>query len=375
MDAWKLITRNTEEILTTEDLQTLINSHEPLVHYIGFEISGKIHLGTGVACMKKVRDFQQAGVHTQILLADWHTWINDKLGGDRRIIRNVAVGYFKEGLKASLKAIGGDPNKVTFVLGSDLYHRQADDYWATVIEVSKNTTLARMQRSIDILGRQKGEAVDFAKLIYPAMQVADIFALRVNLAHAGTDQRKAHVIARSVATHLTVWPLRDHSGKIIQPVAVHHHLLLGLQKPPVWPVPPKNQRNLWTQLKMSKSIPQSAVFITDSPDEIRKKIRNAFCPAGETSFNPIIDWVEHLILDEEGAKLTVKRSPRHGGDVTYEDLSELKKDFSEEKLHPLDLKNAVAETVIKLLEPVRNHFSKPENAQLVEKMEELTITR
>ena len=94
-----------------------------------------------------------------------------------------------------------------FVLASDLY-RDDDEYWATVIEVSKNTTLARMQRSISIMGRQERESIDFAKLIYPAMQAADIFTLGVHIAHAGMDQRKAHVIARDVATQMRIHAVR-----------------------------------------------------------------------------------------------------------------------------------------------------------------------
>ena len=46
----------------------------------------------------KVKDFVEAGIECSIFLADWHTWINDKLGGDRETIKRVAVGYFKEGL-------------------------------------------------------------------------------------------------------------------------------------------------------------------------------------------------------------------------------------------------------------------------------------
>jgi tyrosyl-tRNA synthetase len=202
------ITRNLDEVLTREDLEHLVASGTPIRHYIGFEISGKIHLGTGLVCMGKVKDFVDAGAHCTIFLADWHSWINDKLGGDRETIRRVAGGYFTEGLKASFQALGGDPSKLNFVLGTDLYHHN-DQYWATLIDVSKNTTLARMQRSITILGRKEGEAVDFAKLIYPPMQVADIFTMGVNLAHAGMDQRKAHVIARDVASKMRVSPLVD----------------------------------------------------------------------------------------------------------------------------------------------------------------------
>ena len=41
-----LITRNTEEVLVVDELRELIETGVPLNHYIGFEISGKVHLGT-----------------------------------------------------------------------------------------------------------------------------------------------------------------------------------------------------------------------------------------------------------------------------------------------------------------------------------------
>ncbi|HVO42292.1 MAG TPA: tyrosine--tRNA ligase, partial [Aggregatilineales bacterium] len=232
-----LICRHLDEVIGREELPGLLEQGLPLRHYIGLEISGRLHLGTGLVTMSKVRDFQQAGVHCIIFLADWHTWINDKLGGDRDAIKKTAAGYFKEGLKASLAAVGGQPEEIEFILGSDLYHHN-DQYWESLIEVCKNTSLARIERSISIMGRQEGEAVDFAKLIYPPMQVTDIFMMGINIAHGGMDQRKAHVIARDVALQLKTSPLRDMSGKPIKPVIVHHHLLLGLSKPPMdLPIP------------------------------------------------------------------------------------------------------------------------------------------
>ena len=183
-----------------------------LRHYIGFEISGKAHLGTGLMSMAKVRDLTAAGVHCSVLLADWHTWINDKLGGDRDLIRRIATGYFTEAFRASLLCVDADPgSRASSCSASDLY-RDDTEYWATVIEVSKNTTLARMQRSISILGRQERESIDFAKLIYPAMQAADIFTLGVHIAHAGMDQRKAHVIARDVAMQMRIHAVRGVDG-------------------------------------------------------------------------------------------------------------------------------------------------------------------
>lgn len=370
----ELIKRNTEEVMTEGDLLVLLKNGEKLKHYIGFEISGKIHLGTGLMCMSKVKDFMDAGVDCSIFLADWHSWINDKLGGNRDTIKKVAVGYFKEGLKAGLKCLGGNPDKLKFVLGTELYHNN-DDYWANVVEVSKNTTLGRMQRSITILGRKEGDSVDFAKLLYPAMQVADIFIQGVNLAHAGLDQRKAHVIAREVADHLTISPLLNKKRKQIAPIAVHHHLLLGLQKPSVWPVPEGSLQELWTSMKMSKSIPDSAIFITDSPEEIRMKITKAFCPEKEIKFNPVLDWAQYLIFRNGKAKLEVKRPEKFGGNLKIKSYHELHKIYEMGKLHPMDLKNAVAEALISILEPARKHFEQPKIKKMKEEMEKLLITR
>jgi tyrosyl-tRNA synthetase len=353
-----LVERGVEEILTRDELCVLLEEEAPLKHYIGFEISGMIHLGTGLMCMSKVRDFIEAGFEATILLADWHSWINDKLGGDRAIIREVALGYFAEGMKASLRCVGGDPGAVTFVLGSDLYqHNQ--EYWATVVEVSKHTSLGRMQRSISILGRQEGEAVDFAKLLYPPMQVADIFVQGVTLAHAGMDQRKAHVIARDVARQLKICPLMAEDGRTKRkPVAIHHPLILGLGKPPVWPMPPEKSRDLLLSMKMSKSDTRSAIFIHDSPDEIRGKVRRAFCPPGESNFNPILDWARHLIFGlHEAPTLLVHR--RHGPGAMFHNYEELELAYVQQQIHPMDLKDAVAERLIELLEPARRHFEEP----------------
>ncbi len=365
------ITRNLEEVLTRQDLEDLVASGVPLKHYIGFEISGKIHLGQGMLCMAKVKDFVDAGVDCTIFLADWHTWINDKLGGDMPTIRRVAVGYFQEGLKASFRALGGDPAKLNFVLASDLYHNR-DDYWATVVDVAKNTSLARMQRSITILGRKEGESVDFAKLIYPAMQVADIFFMGVNIAHAGMDQRKAHVIARDVASKMRVSPLRDGDVQI-KPVCVHHPLLLGLKKPSIWPPPEGDLADFWASMKMSKSDKSSALFVHDSPDEIRAKVRKAFCPPDSVQFNPMLDWVRKLVFPRDG-EFRIARSEQHGGDLRFTAPDEVDEAFLSGALHPADLKNGVADWLVDTLAPAREAFASPEKQALIMELDTL-ITR
>src|SRR3989344_8140451 len=369
-----LISRLTEEVIEKDELEFLFSQNIPLKHYIGLEISGKIHLGTGLVCMQKVKDFADVGVKVHIFLADYHTWINDKLNGDLETIKKIAVGYFKEGLSVAYKCLGGNPKDLNFILASDFYHNN-DIFWQTVIDVSKNTSLSRMQRSITILGKKEGGEVDFAKLLYPAMQVADIFSGGFHFSQAGIDQRKANVIARDAAKQLKISPLKI-GKEIIKPVAVHHHLLLGLDKPAASAEDEEKQ----TSMKMSKSKPDSAVFIHDSEDEIKRKIKKAYCPEGEIEFNPIIDWLEYLIFSTE-EKITIERKPEHGGNLTLKNIDELKEIFSakggsasggkNKELHPEDLKKFVTDYLIELLKPAREHFSKGEPKKMLEELEKL----
>ncbi|NVM45612.1 MAG: tyrosine--tRNA ligase [Candidatus Lokiarchaeota archaeon] len=375
VERFNLIKRGTEEILTDDDLKHYLETSIPLNHYIGFEISGKVHLGTGIVCMSKIKDFIDAGANCTVFLADWHSWINDKLGGDREQIQKIAVGYFKEGLKACLKAVGANPEKVKFTLGTDLYHNN-DSYWETFIDVCKNTTLNRMHRSITIMGRKMGEGVDFAKLLYPAMQVADIFIQNVSLAHAGYDQRKAHVVAREVALKMKKNNLIDNKGEKIKPICVHHHLILGLTKPSIWPIKDQSQlQELWSDMKMSKSIPNSAVFVNDSPDEIKNKVKSAFCPEGNVSINPILDWAKFIIFRNENSSLLIERKPKFGGNIEFKSYHELESAFLSKSLHPLDLKIGIANQIIDILEPVRKHFEQPNVQKMKKELEELMITR
>jgi len=360
-----LIKQNLNEIIGEEDLIELIENDTPLNHYIGFEISGLVHLGTGLSSMLKIRDLQRAGVHCRVFLADWHTWINDKLGGDHVLIKKVAKEYFQPALEICAEIVGADPTKIEFIQGSDLYHNN-DKFWQSVVEISKNLTLSRVLKSTSIMGRDERDSQPFAWLVYPPMQSADIFTMGVNIAHAGTDQRKIHVITREVALKLKVQNLKDSKGNLIKPIAIHHDLLLGLQAPKVWPLPIGEEKDsVRTQMKMSKSIPGSAIFIHDSEEEIREKIKKAFCPEKEIEFNPVINWVKHLILPLKG-HLKITREVRFGGDIDISNFDELEQIFQSGNLHPMDLKNAVADILVTILKPARERFNNSESQQLID---------
>lgn len=109
------------------------------------------------------------------------------------------------------------------------------------------------------------------------------------------------------------------------------------------------------QYKMSKSSPESAIFMEDSAEDVKKKIKNAFCPPKILQDNPCIDFTKYFVFDFFGG-LTLERSAEHGGNITYTNWDEFLKDYEAEKVWPADLKNALAKGLNTLLEPVRKHF-------------------
>lgn len=356
-EKFNLITRNLEEVLTPEELKELINSGTPLKHYIGFEISGKLHIGYLFTAFK-VKDLQDAGAETIIWMADLHSAINDKLDGNLETIKKMAKGYFTDAFKIIFQSIGGDPEKLQFKLCSDIY-AQNPDFWLTFLKVGKNTTLARTKRSITIMGREESDDIDTAKLMYPIMQAADIFLLGVNIAHAGIDQRKVHVIARDVASNL---------GQP-KPIAIHHPILLGLDTKEI---AQGEADEVAMKMKMSKSRSDSGISIHDLPEEIKRKINSAYAPEGQVENNPVLNWTKYLIFYEKDSKLEIKRDERFGGNIVYTSYENLEKDYEQKKLHPMDLKNAVAEWLIKKLEPVRIYFEDPKRKAALEEIERLT---
>jgi tyrosyl-tRNA synthetase len=337
MEKLELLARNAEEIVTFEELKTVAQK-EHLKAYIGFEPSGTVHLGWKI-CTSKINDFIDTGFEFIVLLADWHAYINDKLGGDIEKIK--LCGRYMEDCFA---AMGVPREKVRFVYASD--YVGDPKYWELVLKTAKATSVARVKRAMDIMGRGEDEAdKDLSKLFYPAMQVADIFYLGVDVAYGGMDQRHAHMLCRDVAKKL--------GFKI--PVALHTPLLTGLQA---------GGRMNSIENKMSKSKPESMISIHDDPQTVQKKLSKAFCPEKQTEGNPVLELCKYVIFpDLQGRPFQIHRPEKFGGDLSFPDYPALEAAYIA-GLHPLDLKNATAAAINTMLEPVHQYFaSHPENLE------------
>lgn len=344
-----------EEIISEEDLKQLLETKKTPVAYDGFEPSGRIHIAQAVLRAININKVTSTGTKFKMLVADWHAWANKKMGGDLEKIQTVGK-YFIE----VWKACGMDLDNVEFIWVSDMVKDEA--YWRKVMQVAINSTLNRIIRCGQIMGRKEAEVQQASQILYPCMQCADIFHLGIDICQLGMDQRKVNMLAREMGPALGYW----------KPVIVSHHMLMGLTVPPATGLTGA-ERGI--ELKMSKSKPETAVFMTDTEEDIKRKISKAYCPEKQVAENPIMEYCKYIIFERFPA-IKIERPEKFGGNLEITGYDELVKIYSEGKLHPMDLKTAVAKYVNELVEPVRKYFEKNAKAKkLLEQVQSYQVTR
>jgi tyrosyl-tRNA synthetase len=365
----EVIPNNDEEL--DKEIHFLVDnansSGELIRHYIGFEISGQIHIGTGLMTALKIKALQSAGIRCSIWLANYHTWLNKKLNGKMDTIVAVKDLYFEPVFKKTCEITGCNVDEIEFLGAEKLYYSRLNNgyqFLDYMLKASQNLTLARVSKSITVTGKKEGETVQFALLNYPVMQVADAFFMQTHLVHAGIDQRKCHVLMREVANGMDEGFELKIGDKPIKPIAMHHTLLLSLGVDPT-----SVSKRIATDtdedsLKMSKSKPDSAVWVHDDLTEIQHKLKKAYCPMvkpeqtkeeieAEQKFNPILNWCENLIFKADKI-IEIIRPEKFGGNVSYNSFKSLQEDYYTNKLHPMDLKDGVARCLATWFEPILN---------------------
>lgn len=155
--------------------------------------------------------------------------------------------------------------------------------------------------------------------------------------------------------------------------------------------------------KMSSSDPNSKIDFLDPPEVVRRKIKAAFCEEGNVAENGVLSFVQAVLIPisqlrlermrgdtgadseegqdavgdqtpftlegaPEGTVFSIFRKEEYGGSLHYKDFEELKADFAEKKVHPKDLKTAVADAIVRLLTPIREAFESNAEWKEVEKL-------
>jgi tyrosyl-tRNA synthetase len=355
-DRLKLVKEVGEEIISEEELIELFKSKKEIIAYDGFEPSGRIHIAQGLLRAINVNKLTKAGIKMRMWVADWFAMLNNKMGGDLKKIRIVGE-YFIE----VWKACGMNLEDVEFIWASE-YIRENPEYWETVLRLSQNASIQRIMRCGQIMGREESTSNPSSQILYPLMQASDIHHLKADIAQLGMDQRKVNMLARDIFPKIG----------LKAPVAVHHHMLMGLKEPKT---SEKTGIEAAIAKKMSKSDPNSAIFMTDSEEEINKKFKKAYCVEGKAEDNPVLEYCKYIVF-ELREKLVIKRPEKWGGNMEFSSYEKLEEAFIKKEIHPLDLKNAVALVINELLIPVREHFSKDNKAkELLKKVNSYSITR
>lgn len=313
MDRLELIRRNVQEIVTEEELEELLNKKEAPRAYVGYEPSGKIHMGH-VLTVNKLMDLQKAGFKITVLLADVHAYMNKK--GTLEEVKKIA-----DYNRRCFIALGLDEKQTDFVYGSTF--QLGPEYMLNVLKLSRAVTLNRAKRSMDEVGRAMDDPM-VSQMVYPLMQAIDIAMLGVDVAVGGIDQRKIHMLARE--------NLKSLGFEV--PICIHTPILLGLDG---------------TKMASSK---ENYISVDDTEEEIYRKFKKAFCKVGDVEENPILALFRYHIFPRYET-IVIERPEKFGGNLTYHSYAEMESDFVEEKVHPMDLKNSAAKYINEILDPVR----------------------
>ena len=317
----EIIKRNAAEIITLEALEKLLAEKKKITAYYGTAPTGPVHIGH-LATLTKIFDFSEAGIRNKILIADLHAALDDLKSPWSEI--NKRAEYYKKCIELALPW----RIKPKIFLGSDFQLNY--DYMLDVLKMSSTTTVTRALRAASEVCRLKEPKV--SEVIYPLMQALDEQYLDADIQIGGMDQRHIMVYAREYL------PKIEYKSRveIIMP------LITSLKGPGV---------------KMSSSMPETHIKVYDSEESIKEKLRNAYCPAGIVKDNPLLQ-ICGTVLFPLNNKIKIEREAKFGGDIMFASYPELEANFTANKLHPLDLKNAVSSELTKTFARARQYFEK-----------------
>lgn len=317
---YKLITRNLQEILGEDELKNKLKEKDFSLYW-GTMPTGSISLAYFFP-MLKISDFLRAGLKVKILLADLHA----ALDGVSWDILEKRYKYYERAIILILTTIGVDLKKLEFVKGSSFQLKE--NYFHDLLKLSTLTTVAKAKHSASEAVKSARENPKLSGLIYPLMMALDEEHLKVDAQFAGLDQRKILVFAREYLAKIGYKPRIELMNPMIRG-------LIGRQ--------------------MSSSVESSKIDLLDDKITIKNKINKAECVAGDPD-NGLLALLKYLIFiikEDKKEKFIVERSDKFGGNLEYLDYEALEKDFISKKLHPLDLKNAVARETNNLLSLIR----------------------
>ncbi|KAM6499141.1 tyrosyl-tRNA synthetase [Amanita muscaria] len=360
-EQYELITRRLPEVLGGESIKSILAEGRSPKAYWGSAPTGRPHIGYFVP-LTKIADFLRAGVEKLTHSTDVHAFL-DNLKAPLELVEH-RTKYYKHILLTVFTALGIPTSKLRFVQGSSYQlskEYNLDNYklCSIVSEHDAKKAGAEVVKQV--------ESPLLSGLLYPGLQALDEEYLGVDFQFGGIDQRKIFTFAELYLPRLG-YRKRAHLMNAMVP---------GLAGG-----------------KMSSSDPNSKIDFLDSPEVIRRKVKAAFCEEGNVKENGLLAFVGAVLMPisqlridrvngdgvlesglgdqrpfgEDGAVFSIERDERFGGRLDYGSFGELEKDFEEKRVHPKDLKTAVGNAIVRLLEPIRKAFEENEEWRDVERL-------
>jgi len=318
----KLIKRNMQEIVTEEELTKLLKEKKQPSVYLGTAVTGRPHVGYFLWVLK-MADFLKAGFKVKLLLADLH----GALDNTPWELLEARYKYYSLVIPEMFKSIGADIKNFEIVKGSDFQLKK--DYVFDILKMSSFTSVHDAKKAAsDVV--KFGDNPKLSGLIYPIMQALDEQYLGVDVQYGGLDQRKILMFAREYLPKIGY----ERRVEVMTPL-----------------IP-----SLTESGKMSASDEKSKIDLLDSEQDVKKKMNSAFCPEGIVENNGVLAFCKYVIFtikEDNKKEFVIKRPEKYGGNLSYKTYGALEKDFAAKKLHPMDLKQALAEEINKMIEPVR----------------------
>ena len=289
----------------------------------GIRPTGNLHLGNYFGALSNFVKMQDVA-DCYFFIADYHSLTTHPTPDDLyRNARQILVQYL---------ACGLDPERATIYLQSDL-----PETVELYLFLNMNAYLGELERCTSFKDkvRQQPQNVNAGLLTYPTLMAADILIHRATKVPVGKDQEQHLEMTRTFAERFN---RMYHTDLFTLP---HAYSMGGnLVK-----IPALNGSG-----KMGKSEgEQSTIFLTDSPEVVRKKVMKAKTDSGPTEPNQKKpEEIENLFTllramgDNEGA----------------EHFDEL---YNTCQIRYGDMKKHLAEDVVKFLEPIQQRIAELES--------------
>lgn len=283
----------------------------------GIQATGDLHLGHYIGVLKRFVEMQEE-YNCYYMIANLHALTV------RRDPKKLKENVYK--LLASYIAAGLDPEKSTIFLQSQV-HEHAELGWVLDCYTYMGE-LSRMTQYKDKSAKH-ADNINAGLFTYPSLMAGDILLYQADLVPTGEDQKQHVELTRDLAERFN--KLYGETFKIPKPfIEKVGARIMGLQDPT-------------SKMSKSSTLPNDTILLIDTPEEIMKKVKKAVTDS------------EGIVKYDESNKPGISNLMEIYGIITKKSMEEIEKEFDGQGYGAF--KVAVAEAIIKELEPFRNKYN------------------